>query len=326
MGFASSHSAGFWEALTQAIAEQRVANEERAAAERAEQARQVFADAAKNGRRVEETWGPITLFQEFIPPASGDIVDDQTQLRTGEIVVEPSGKATVITKYWNGSTQVGVVVSVIEGRRRDGHQGERVRARLDRRQGGRLTARPGAGLVGRPARSRTRSTRRPTGASGRPAAALPLEQHRKTSGAETIVRATSGSRDAVRPDQAARRQRDQAVHRGAAQGGRPVPERLRAEGQGEVRRRRGRPHHRLLREGRQGRGASSGASIMRRDRDDRCRRGAQARRARRPEAGRLASGVGRPQDPVHVGPEARAVAPSPQKEPPRRRARPTGAA
>ena len=119
LGFASSHSPGFWEALTQAVAEQRTAAEQRAAAdeqrvdaERAEQLSKVILEAATYGRRIEETYGDVTYFTELIPPSSGDIVDGTILVRTGTELVAADGTKTVLTKYFKPHSldQLGVVV------------------------------------------------------------------------------------------------------------------------------------------------------------------------------------------------------------------------
>src|SRR4051794_9775323 len=75
LGYADSNSPGFWEELTKVKGEERQALKAKAEAERAEQAKQYIADAAQYGRRTETTFGPVTSFTEFIPPADGDIVD-----------------------------------------------------------------------------------------------------------------------------------------------------------------------------------------------------------------------------------------------------------
>jgi hypothetical protein len=112
LGYADSHAPGFWEALTQIRADQLVALEQKRDAERAEQAKQVVADASKYGRRLEETQGPITKFTEFIPPASGDIAGDESFVRVGIEWLRPDGTVEVTTTYYRGVTQLGVVTSV----------------------------------------------------------------------------------------------------------------------------------------------------------------------------------------------------------------------
>jgi hypothetical protein len=107
LGFADSHSPGFWEALAQARADERAALEAKAAADRAaaEQARvdrnnEIILDALKNGRRIEEplTAGEIR-FVEIIPPASGDIEGDVTNVRTGTELVASDGTIEKVTRY-----------------------------------------------------------------------------------------------------------------------------------------------------------------------------------------------------------------------------------
>ena len=114
LGYTGSKDEGFWEALTQAVADQRAAAEEKAVSERAEQFQQAWADAAKYGRRLEETVGRITLFTEFIPPADGDIEQGEVLVRTGEEFAELDGTRTVVTTYWKYGKQVGVVASVVD--------------------------------------------------------------------------------------------------------------------------------------------------------------------------------------------------------------------
>ena len=122
LGFADSHAPGFWEALTQAVADQRTETEERtnaaaeqAAAERAEQLKQAILDAATYGR-IEVTHGRVTSFTELIPPASGDIIDGTILIRVGTDEVAADGTKTVITKYLkaHSTDSAGVVVSKVK--------------------------------------------------------------------------------------------------------------------------------------------------------------------------------------------------------------------
>src|SRR3954451_15363438 len=62
LGFADSHAAGFWEALTKVRTDEREALEKQADADRAEQAKQFVEDASKYGRRLETTIGNFTIF------------------------------------------------------------------------------------------------------------------------------------------------------------------------------------------------------------------------------------------------------------------------
>jgi hypothetical protein len=126
LGFESSHSPGFWEALAKARADERAAIEAKAAAEhaaaeqqRVEQNNKVIMDALKNGRRIEETglWeGKMIAFTEIIPPASGDIGNETTFVRTGTEEVAGDGTIRVVTRYLDPHTlgKFGTVVSVIE--------------------------------------------------------------------------------------------------------------------------------------------------------------------------------------------------------------------
>ncbi len=118
--YAGSHSDGYWEALTQAVAEERAAAEkaaadEKAAAERAEQLKQATLDAATYGRRIEETIGEGDLkgtrITEFIPSASGDIIDGEIYVRTTWETVGPDGTKHTETVYFapNSARQLGVV-------------------------------------------------------------------------------------------------------------------------------------------------------------------------------------------------------------------------
>lgn len=116
LGFADSHAPGFWETLTQIRADELEALEKKRDAERSEQAKQYFADAAKYGRRIEEPLGlGVTRITEFIPPPSGDIVDDVILVRTGSEEIAADGTIRVITNYWKPGTtdKYGVVLSVI---------------------------------------------------------------------------------------------------------------------------------------------------------------------------------------------------------------------
>ena len=123
LGFADSHAPGFWEALTQAVADQRTQAEDRekataeqAAAERAAQANQVILDAATYGRRTVVTSGRLTSFTEYIPPASGDIIDGTVNIRMGSEEVHPDGSSTIVTKYFkpHSTDALGVVVTEVK--------------------------------------------------------------------------------------------------------------------------------------------------------------------------------------------------------------------
>ena len=123
LGFADSHAPGFWEALTQAVADQRTQAEDRekataeqAAAERAAQANQVILDASTYGRRTELTVGRVTTFTEYIPPASGDIIDGTVNIRMGTEELHADGSRTIITKYFKEHSvdSLGVVVTEVE--------------------------------------------------------------------------------------------------------------------------------------------------------------------------------------------------------------------
>jgi hypothetical protein len=116
LGYANSDSPGFWEELTKVKGEERQALKEKAEAERAEQAKQFIADAAKYGRRTETTFGRVTSFTELIPPADGDIVDGVINIRTGIEEVMRDGTKRVITSYLkpNSVDKLGVVVSEVK--------------------------------------------------------------------------------------------------------------------------------------------------------------------------------------------------------------------
>ena len=123
LGFADSHAPGFWEALTQAVADQRnqakereTAAAEQAAAERAEQLRQAILDASTYGRRIEETMGRVTTFTELIPPADGDIIDGTILIRVGTEEVAADGTKTIIAKYLkpHSTDAIGVVVTKVK--------------------------------------------------------------------------------------------------------------------------------------------------------------------------------------------------------------------
>ena len=126
LGFDSSHSPGFWEALAKARADERAEMEAKAAAEhaaaeeqRVERNNKIILDALKNGRRIEETglWGgKMIAFTEIIPPASGDIGNETTYVRTGTEEVAGDGTIRVVTRYLDPKTlgKFGTVVSVIE--------------------------------------------------------------------------------------------------------------------------------------------------------------------------------------------------------------------
>jgi hypothetical protein len=114
LGYSGSKDEGFWEALAQAVADQRAAAQEKADSEHAQQFQQAWADAAKYGRRLEETVGRITLFTELIPPADGDIEQGEVLVRTGEEFAQLDGTRTVVTTYWKYGKQVGVVASVVD--------------------------------------------------------------------------------------------------------------------------------------------------------------------------------------------------------------------
>lgn len=110
LGFADSRSPGFWEALAKAKEQERAAAE----AQRASDVAQMIMDAAAFGRRIEEVTGRHTKVTEFIPSPSGDIIDDEIHVRTGEEWVADNGKIIVYMTYWKGLTKLGVVASEIE--------------------------------------------------------------------------------------------------------------------------------------------------------------------------------------------------------------------
>ena len=123
LGFADSRAPGFWEALTQAVADQRTQAEDRekaaaeqAAAERAAELNQVILDASTYGRRTVVTSGRLTSFTEYIPPASGDIIDGTVNIRMGSEEVHPDGSSTIFTKYFkpHSTDALGVVITEVK--------------------------------------------------------------------------------------------------------------------------------------------------------------------------------------------------------------------
>ena len=116
LGYANSHAPGFWEELTKIKAEEREALNDKAAADRAEQAKQFVADASKYGRRIETTAGRVTSFTEYVPPADGDILDGVVTIRTGIEETVADGTKRVITSYLkpNSVDKLGVVVSEVK--------------------------------------------------------------------------------------------------------------------------------------------------------------------------------------------------------------------
>lgn len=120
LGYEGSHSPGFWEALAQAVADQRAAEKERADAEHAEQLKQAMLDAGTYGRRIEETVGEGDLkgtkVTEFLPSASGDIVDGEVYVRTSWETVAPDGTKKTSTVYWapNSGRQLGIVETEVK--------------------------------------------------------------------------------------------------------------------------------------------------------------------------------------------------------------------
>lgn len=118
LGYANSHSPGFWEALAQAVVEQREAEQARKEAEHAEQLQQAFLDAPIFGRRIEETVGEGDLkgtkITEFIPAGPGEDVangDGQIYVRTSWETVAPDGTKKTSTVYYapNSARHLGVV-------------------------------------------------------------------------------------------------------------------------------------------------------------------------------------------------------------------------
>jgi hypothetical protein len=119
LGYTGSKDAGFWEALAQAVADQRAAAEEQkaaaeeqAASERAKQFQQAWADASKYGRRLEVSTGRVTTFTEFIP-LDGD-VEGRVLIRTGQEMAYTDGTKKVFTTYWMNNEQVAFVATVVE--------------------------------------------------------------------------------------------------------------------------------------------------------------------------------------------------------------------
>lgn len=124
LGFADSHSPGFWEELTKIKAEEREALNQKADADRAEQAKQFVADASKYGRRIETSSAKlgstvINSYTEYIP-VDGDIVDGKVAIRIIDEFVKDDSTKRVTTNYFkpNSSDKVGIVDSEVKDGRR----------------------------------------------------------------------------------------------------------------------------------------------------------------------------------------------------------------
>ena len=206
LGFADSHAPGFWEALTQAVADQRTQAEERekasaeqAAAERAAQANQVILDAATYGRRTVVTVRAADVVHGVHPPGlrrhhrrHGQHPHGQRGSPPGRLehhhheVLQATQHRCDRCRGHGG-----------QGRRRDRHEGDRVRAGVDRRQGGRQPSGPAARAPPPRARSRTRSIRRPTAATDRRAAASRTAAPSSRSRKRRSMRPSSATRPAT---------------------------------------------------------------------------------------------------------------------------------